>query len=243
MIQFILKIIKLFNEHSTAIIAIATIVGLFLVIPQINEFNEQNELLRRTLLQSYRPIGYITQINKPNTDIRVIGLPPEGKKDKFTFTYDQSLINEGSGLLVNIGHLYFISKERVDFRKKFLNHDYDSTEIRFDGRWDYTRRTTVLPKDTGLVVVRFNDISFEDEYNIYILFFYEDQDGNVYDTENKINLTFNPTTIENERVRAHLRTLSTNNFYNAYSNSQALELLDLLKGYNHPLWKYFTIKE
>jgi len=87
------------------------------------------------------------------------------------------------------------------------------------------------------------DISFEDEYNIYILFFYEDQDGNVYDTENKINLTFNPTTIENERVRAHLRTLSTNNFYNAYSNSQALELIDLLKGYNHPLWKYFTIKE
>src|SRR3990170_5382462 len=114
MIQFILKIIKLFNEHSTAIIAIATIVGLFLVIPQINEFNEQNELLRRTLLQSYRPIGYITQINKPNTDIRVIGLLLEGKKDKFTFTYDQSLINEGSGLLVNIGHLYFISKERVD---------------------------------------------------------------------------------------------------------------------------------
>ena len=91
--------------------------------------------------------------------------------------------------------------------------------------------------------MRFDEISFEDEYNIYILFFYEDQDGNVYDTENKLNLTFSPTTIENERVRAHLRTLSTNNFYNAYSNSQASELIDLLKSYNHPLWKYFTIKE
>lgn len=241
--QFIRKIIKLFNEYSSSIIALATVIGLLLVIPQINEFNEQNELLKRTLVQSYRPIGFITQINKPNTHIRVIGLPPEGKKDKFTFTYNQSIINEGSGLLVNIGHLYYISKEKINFRKNFLNHEYDSTEIKFDGRFDYSRRTTLLPKDTGHVVLRFDDISFEDEYNIYLLFFYEDQDGNLYDTENNLNLTFEPTTIENNRIKANLKTLFTNNFYNAYSISQALELIDLLKSYNHPLWKYFSLKE
>jgi len=246
----ILKFLQVINNYAQTLLVVTTIIGLVLVLQQLTEFSKQNEtlhtqseLLRKTLIQSYRPIGYIMQINKEIPTKKIIELPPTGRKDKFSFVYRQLLINEGSGVLVNIGHLYFITKEKENFRKKFLEGEYDSTVIKFDGRYDYSRRQTLLPKDTAEVVIGYDDIEFEDEYNVYVLLFYEDQEGNLYDTENILNIKFGPTSIVNDRVKANLQSLFTNNIYNDYTESEKMNLINIIKDYHHPMWKYITVKK
>lgn len=238
------------NEYSPLLMVIVTVIGLLFVILQLKEFGKQNEtlnsqseLLRKTLIQSFRPIGYINQINIGAPKLRVIDYPPSGRNDKFSFVYKQHLVNEGAGVLVNIGHLYYLTKERVNFREGFLSGDYDSTEIRFDGRIDNSRRQTLLPKDTNEVIIAYHNIEFAEKYNIYLLHFYEDQDGNLYDTEVDINFDFEPPHIKNDRLFAELKSVFTNNIYHAYTETEKSNLVNIIKKYNHPLWKYFTIKE
>ena len=244
------KIFEGINKYSSTLLVLTAIVGLYFVVQQLDEFNKQNqtlyrqsELLRKTLIQSYRPLGYIMQINPDVPDKKIIqGIEGE-RKDKYSFRYHQSLVNKGSGILVNIGHIYYISKEKIDFRSKFLNGDYDSSMIHFDGRHDYTRRHTLHLNDTNSVWIAFKDIEFAEEYNIYILLFYEDQDGNLYDTLNKLNLQYGPTSIVNNSVKAKIKNVYTNNVYHAYSENENKQLINAMRSLNHPMWKYFTIKE
>ena len=218
--------LKYFSELATIVLAITAIAGLVFVYIQIEKFSEQNEnlktqseVLHKTLIQSYRPLGFIKFIDPelPPDQIRVTTLRL-GRKDRWSFQFEPTLTNKGNGILVFIGHIYFISKTPISFRDSLLNNSLKLEDIKTDGVYGYSRRGALLPNDSVELTVRYDEIEFSNEYHLYILALYEDQDGNLYDTESIHTFKFDEPTFNGDRFLASIKSVLQVCKFNVYTN-------------------------
>ena len=228
------------SHIANIVIAITAILGLIYVYLQLDLFYSQTDTLNKSLIQSYRPIGFITFIDPGEKWDVGIEFLKGGKKEKLSFLYRPSMINKGNGILVNIGHMYYITKEAIEFRKKLLDKELVKEEIHFDWKYDYVRGDALLPNDTADVNIRFDNIEFEEQYYVYIIAFYEDQDGRLYDTVNKTFMKFSPTFWKEDRMRTSLTRANITNKFNAYSEIEKSILIEIIKERKHTMADYFT---
>jgi len=61
-------------------------------------------------------------------------------------------------------------------------HDCINKGLKFDSSFAYVRRTPLLKNDEFQVFIKHADFPFLKKYFSFTMFFYEDQDGNLYDT-------------------------------------------------------------
>lgn len=227
-----------------------TLLGFFVIILQMCEFRtqneslqEQSELLNRSLLQTYRPIGWVSNIN-PESPLETYesfkvewfskNIPP---KDSISIWYKPYLINEGSGVLVYLGHLYYVTDEEYSFRERIQKELIDVNQIRFDWNYSRSRQQSILPKHHRIINMKALDLDKKPYYYLYSLTLYEDQDGNLYDTE---NLLYFETEFNKETNKINISKTYTHDVYSAYSDEEKSILINLIKKRGHPMVKYFS---
>ncbi len=228
---------------------VITLLGFGAIIYQMNLFQtqneslqEQSELLNRSLLQTYRPIGWISDTN-PNSPLEeyknviVTGYTINiTLKDSIVIEYKPYLVNEGNGVLVYLGHLYYISDTLYSFRERIQKGLIDKNDIRFDWHYSRARKTSILPGRHYLLNMKAIDVNYEPFYYFYALTLYEDQEGNLYDTESMLYFEYDKNKKQGERISK----LLTRNLYNAYSDEEKSKLLNIINKRNHPMAIFFS---
>lgn len=232
---------KKISDNSNAIQALATIgiliaglVGLRFVVCELDQLQRQNSYLERTMRQSFRPLGVCSYSTDLKSREIKIGYLDSSNPNKFSFRCELFLYNRGKGILIDLGSFSYLSKKEVDFRKLFLDGKVDS--VNFDARYSYTRRSPVHPDDYIEIKLEWRDVDSEDKYFLYTILLYEDQDGNLYDTERldvfKFDYKFSPA---DSAKSPHLQEGSRRETYHAYSPEEKQALIEEIEKRDHPL--------
>ena len=247
--------VKKWNIWLKIIGTVITIFGFAIIIIQLIQFREQNEtlqkqteLLNKSLVQTYRPIGVILSSPPDNQSANYEYLKIDGKIDPKTLkgtaniVFKPFLINKGNGVLVYIGHLYYLSDEEYSFRDRLLNGLLNPQEVQFDWNYSRIRQETLLPDENPrLISMRIDNIEIRDKYYFYSLILYEDQDGNLYDTEHM--LYFEPEKLiddKNKIVAGKIQKVIHRDVYSSYNKEEKSILLDFIKKRGHPMVQYFS---
>lgn len=227
------------SAYANSFIAIATIVGLFFIWQQLNETIEQTKSLNKTLMQSYRPLGYITQgVDSSGLHIITIKFLKANEKNKMSFQLDFNFSNKGSGILSLIGYISFISANKIDFREDFLNSKI--TNYSYDGFYPSSREANLLQGDISILKRQITDIVYQPMYYFYMIIFYKDQEGNLYDTYLVSQLPFEKNTFENVDFPYTLSKSRgiVSHYYNYYDNEDLKRLEVAIINDNHPIKDY-----
>ena len=219
------------------IVAIMAIVGTIGLLCELTQFRKQNETLEKTLKQTYRPVGVVRHNFNDATGKIGVRFYEASDVGHFSFIMYPKIKNFGQGILTYLGSLSYLATEFIPFREKLLNGEID--EVKFDGLLFEARRYPLLPGgDPYEVKVNWENIPYENAYYLYILFLYEDQDGNLFDTE---HLELLPITAERiaKGIRPKLDQESPGGIlretYNSYNDSERQKLCQFLRKKNHNL--------
>lgn len=236
--------VMIFQVFASYLLVIIGAIGVFFILEELNEIKEQNKALlnqnltlERTLRQSYRPLG-VARHSWEEKELMIVRYPSSDtkEKDKITFQIVNELKNQGKGLLSSLGFVYFLSNELINFRDKFLNGEIAG--VNFDPLPTFARRTPLLPGETQITVAECENVPFERRYFLYILFLYEDQDGNLYDTEHLEVLPFLEPVSTEMGLEARLdknEVTYRNETYNSYTNEDKQLLCKVLSSLQHEL--------
>ncbi len=110
---------------------------------QTNALIEQNKTLNKSLIQSYRPIGYVGSER----------FEPYRENGNFDFIYKSQLINRGNGPLIYIGFIYYVSDKEINF-KQLLLAQKNLVNYQFDYNYRRTRKTSLLKDDSTSINCR-----------------------------------------------------------------------------------------
>lgn len=232
------------NALATIVLAIIGVMGLIFIVSELTELRKQNSFIETNLKQTYRPLGIV--VSDPNDPKNIIiGYIETQYKDKFSFIITYSIRNYGQGVLSYIGYFASLTKEPIDFRSKILDGYFDTLIV--DAQYSYTRKLTIIPYDkmkesTFDIIVISENKPFEKKYYLYTLFLYEDQYGNLYDTEHLEVLPFKDPIIKDDKLITELDQdiggFSKETYY-YYNNNEKKKLIacirDLDKPKNHPI--------
>ncbi len=225
-----------------------TLIGFIFIYFQLLEFNnqnqqlkiqtkalvEQNKTLNKSLIQSYRPIGYVGFESNQDAIAQIVN---HTKDEKVDFIYRPRLINRGNGPLIFIGFIYYASIIEINFKEDLLAGKY-LTDFKFDYNYRRTRKTALLKDQSTSVNCEINNIDLTKKYNIYILIFYSDQDGNLYDTE---HLMYFENIIEpkSDKIKNNHIAPFMRNKYEMISDVERQGLIQIFKDRRHELYKFF----
>jgi hypothetical protein len=234
-----------FTGVGTVALALIGIVGLIFLIGELKELRRQNAFIESSLRQTYRPIGVVYTDPTDPRALELLMRQSEKTVDKFSFGISYYLFNHGLGVLSYIGRFSRLATEEVDFRTGFLNGDFKTVDV--DHYYSYARRSTILPYEKIPIAeikttAFFKDIPFEEKYFVYSLFLYEDQDGNLYDTEHLTVLPFHKPEIEDGKMVARLDSTKgphRGDRYHSYSAEEKMKLVVAIRALkdpkNHPM--------
>lgn len=169
-------------------VLVTSIVGVMLVSGELKELTKQNAYLEQTLRQTYRPLGVVSYSTALDEQLAKWTVAPGNTTGTFGFLAEPFLHNEGKGVLSYLGVLTYFAGEQLAFRKLLLEGKLDT--IIFDGRLPYSRRKPIRPGQAEDYKIVGNQLPLRSEYFVYTLLLYEDQDGNLYDTERLDHFTF-----------------------------------------------------
>lgn len=245
LIQWLHDNATVFTGVGTILLAVIGALGLFLVLNELSELRKQNGYLESSLKQTYRPLGYAcSNARSPDSMLVLVGWTDKSL-DRFSFEIDYTIFNHGQGVLCYIGSFFYATTKPIEFRRQFMDGELDSVNV--DSRYPFNRLETILPYDkinvskTSATVI-FERVPFEDRYFAYTLFLYEDQDGNLYDTEHLDVLSFGKPHIEGQKIKIKLdqtRPSFSQEMYHAYSVEERKKLANSIRGLrypkNHPL--------
>lgn len=223
------------------IMAIATIVGLYFIWSEFTQIKKQNELLqtqneslKESIVQTYRPIA-MAKHDWSNSQERTVDFKFINEK-QINIKIDLKIKNIGNGLLTYIGVVNGIAFDKIDFRNFFLsknpiinvkgdiNHQIIQTNILRNVTSDYH----------DLVVI-YKNIPIKEVYYCHILLFYLDQDGNLYDTEHieRISLFSKQNSSNNMELKNNSdKTIVVREDYHRYSHNEKIKLKKALKHYS-----------
>jgi hypothetical protein len=233
----------------TAIIGVlATLAGLIFVYFQLKGLNvqimqsvKQTTLLSESIKESYRPLALIThKYDQSKSNISITYLE-SSKPDKFSFIQESKIVNHGKGILRFVGYVYYISTEPLDFRKRILEGNLENVLV--DGVDSLARDVIILPTESAEITPALFDIPFERNYYLYVIVFYKDIVGNLYDSLSLMRLYFVEPTINGNKLATRLdpdkgfRTTT----YHSYTEEERGILIKLIQTKSPSL--YDCIKE
>ncbi|MGB7063497.1 MAG: hypothetical protein WBF13_14265 [Candidatus Zixiibacteriota bacterium] len=229
-----------FSGVGTVALALIGLAGLYFLVGELKELHRQNSLIESRLTQTYRPIGFACCSPDELELVVVEILSTEEKLDKFSFQISYYLYNHGQGVLSYIGCFFMAYPEPVEFRTRLLNGDIDSVNV--DSRYSFVRRETVLPyaqssASRTSAPVRFLDVPYAEKYFAYTLFLYEDQEGNLYDTEHLNVLPFEKPKVEGELVVPKLdkkKPAPSRETYHCYLREERGKLVAAIRALRYP---------
>jgi len=229
--SFWIKIIAL-------VISTTGVIGLYLEFHELRKTSkyalEQSELMRGNLKQSYRPLGIPSAILKEPDKFTWEFIEAE-KENKFGIGYPQYLINKGSGVLTFLGFIAYLSDSLIDFRNEVLKGKID--DFRFDNVVSEARGYTILPNDhCGPWSMSWENLDFKNQYHFYRLYFYLDQERNLYDTQNVMTVNFKAAYIENEEMKTDVLGITPRkNDFHSYNNQERARLVSIFEEKKHNL--------
>lgn len=247
--------VKKWNIWLKIIGAGITILGFVIIIIQLQQFYEQNEtlkkqteLLKQSLVQTYRPIGVISYFppNKESENYEYLKIDgkinPKTLKGSASIIFTPFLINKGNGVLVYIGHLYYVSDIEYSFRQRIFNGLLNPDDVQFDWNYSRSRQETLLPNEKPRrIPMRMDDIEIREKYYFYSLILYEDQEGNLYDTEHMLYFEAGKKIDdENTIVAGEIQKAIHRDVYNSYTKEEKFILLNFIKKRGHPMLQYFS---
>jgi hypothetical protein len=220
---------------ATIVMALGSVAALIFLRSEFVELREANEIAVSIGRQSYRPIGSVI-FSHENPDLIVINYPKAKTADLFSFQCDQEIRNKGAGVLVYIGSLSYLSKSDLEFRKDFLNGKLNSVRVDDAVLADlypytsYLRRIGLGPTDKLRIFISWENIPFSKQYFLYSLYLYEDQNGELYDTEHLDIFKFSEPHVKDGQLKTKLQEGSAFiEKYNYYSNEEKMKLINRLK--------------
>ena len=218
---------------ATIIIAIGGLIGLYFVIGEFGELRKSNEISLNIIRQSYRPLA-ILKFTYEKPDLIIVSYRDADSPDLFSFGYEEKIVNKGLGVLIYLGNVSYLSKSELDFRKSLLDGKIDS--VVKDEIPSYVRRRPLMPADTFVFFTPWENIPFSRQYFAYSLHFYEDQNGDLYDTEHLNVFTFTKPFRENNKLRTKLEPGSAfREIYHYYSKEEKLKLIKSLEKLGDPI--------
>ena len=223
---------------ATLVIAGTAIYGIVYLILEFDENQKQTVLMRSTIEETFKPIGIFKQYTVDNQlDSRqvIIGF------DNGKLSYNPYLINAGKGLMVYLGHIYYLSEEEINFREGFFNGDIKN--YIFDGYDNYSRRFPILQNEKLPIVNIVQDIGFESGiYYLNILVFYEDSFGNLHDTEVELIIPFGTPKITPEGLKPNLliENIGKNEQYHKFQEEEKEKLILRFRERKHAFSEIFN---
>jgi len=165
---------------GTFTIAITGVFGYFLLKDELQSLQLQNSQTEMAISQGYRPLG-VVRFEHDKPDVMKPSTSPGSTKDRFGLGYNLEIFNAGKGPLLFLGYLRYVSDVEIQFRNRLLTRQLDSVVT--DQMYTYSRLKPILVSEYTTVLSNWGELSFKRIYYLYSLFFYLDQDGNLYDTE------------------------------------------------------------
>jgi hypothetical protein len=219
--------------------ALTAIIGLILILAQVNQLVLQNSYLESTIRQTYRPLGTVKYSLSNNYENIKIKYASDAKPGRFTFGCDPYLYNKGRGVLLYIGAISFVAKNDTNFRWEFLNGHIDS--IDFDGVPTYARGYPIRADEYLQVPFIHENLDLEKRYFVCVLYLYEDQEGNLYDTERMDVIDFGerPEVLSGNLI-PKLSSFSYRERYHYYSQGEKSKIIEQFKRLKHPLATFLS---
>lgn len=221
---------------ATACLVLVGAITAGLILSELRQLTRQNDVLERTLRQSFIPVGIIGYAPQ-NLDSNVVGLG-FGKPSEpggYKLLLSPKILNGGTGILFYYGAIAYLSADTLSLRKSILGGTFKG-DITFDGMPEMIRGKPLKQDKHYSIGLQFDNLGFMKSCNIYVLCLYKDQEGGLYDTEHHLYVEFgdNFEKIENYIEPTVMRTM-TNDTYHQYSESEELELMNFLDKYQHNL--------
>jgi hypothetical protein len=233
---------------GTGLLALIGAGGLYFIVDELEAIHGQNVILESSIRESYRPIGIAS--DHPETDsMGIIEFKYSKEKlDRFAFMKTYYFENNAEGVLVYIGQISFVDSTEIDFRSAILSGEIESVNV--DLHYSHIRETPIFGKgkrnlDRMITSIMWEDLIFSERYYVYVLFFYEDQNGNLYDTEHMDVYPFKKAEITGSYVIAAIDTagpLHRRERYHYYNKDERLKLVEALENIRgvagHPIIEY-----
>lgn len=225
---------------GTILLVVVGALGLILVLNELSELHKQNSYFESSLRQTYRPLGY-ARSSTDDPDKIIVGTSWTNQAvDRFSFGISYTIFNHGQGLMCYIGSFFLATTKPIEFRRQFIDGVLDRVNV--DGRYPFTRRETILPYYKSNIsktdaAVLFEHLPFAERYFVYTLFLYEDQEGNLYDTEHLDVLSFEKPYIEGEKIKVMLdknKPSSIREIYHGYSIEERKKLIKAIRSLRYP---------
>ena len=185
------------SDAVALIVGLPTFVMLLFLYSELKEVRKQNEflqsqdsLLRVSLIQSFKPLGVIRQSFSDETLALVLRFqsPEMTAEDEIGFALNLQLKNLGKGTLVLNGFVTYLSPNRIYFRKSLYE---GRVTLGKDNIPKSERRFDIAPDEIFRFQQAYTEIPWNKSYFAYSIFFYEDRDGNHYDTQLFIQININ----------------------------------------------------
>ena len=225
---------------ATWLAAIGAITGLIFLICELQEFKKANQIAlrqseqtERVLRQTYRPFGVVRfRHDRPND---VVGYFKESSKpDHFSFGTVAEVKNVGQGVLMFLGFFSHLDTVDLDFRKMFLEGAI--SDIKSDKARNYVRGQLLLQGETQKIGIGWEDLAYLPKYHQYTIYLYEDQDGNLYDTEHIDVFGFVKPYYEKDKKRTKFEASgASRELYHYYTDEEKRLLIKRLKEVKHPM--------
>lgn len=219
---------------ATCVLALTGVIGTRYVVDELQEFRHQNELLQRTLNQSYRPLASISY-TESEPGVYEMSLAPVvgGRPDRYAFQAKLHIRNLGQGLMRHLGYIHYVDRDTIPFRDSYLS---GPLKVLYDGLSPLARGAPLPPGESVEAALRWSGIGPTDNLFSYVLIFYEDQVGNLYDTEHLLHLKFQePELRESGLVPISVPGGGISEEYHQYTKAERAALIKRLELDDHSL--------
>jgi len=233
------KCMERITTYSTLAMSVFTAAGLIFLYVELMQFQNQGLMLEQSIRQTYKPL-LVAESDTNNVHQSKIVFIKNKETNHYTLISTFILKNYGQGLLSFIGYLAMIDTNECDFRKSILEGKFSSLIV--DKQYSYTRMSTLLPiedKRIDFIVSNLGceNIILEYKYYIYILYFYKDQAGNLYDTEHLLVVPLDEAKIIGATslptIKKEVDGYSKET-YHFYTDKERLRLISAIKQLKEP---------
>ena len=237
------KVMKNISRLSQLGLFITAIFGIIYVTQELSLLRKQSEtaeknisLLKEEMKLSQKPVGlvrssYYENPWEPNPAplLYFQDFPQENEPDQFKIHVTPRFINAGKDALVLIGSIGYRSPKIINFRADLLSEKIDLGDLKYGFIKNFLSRTTILPGDFIIGKFKFYGINYKRTYYFYYIYFYEDINGNLYDTEHIDIVTFSKKKFVKNQSTIDLEGYQKKNTYYSYSENERKKLISFFK--------------
>jgi len=239
-------ILGILNTLIQAGIFIVAFLGIRYVVEELSLLRHQSviaedniSLLKKEMKLAQRPMGLVISSYYensfdlyPKTKMFFNYAGQENEPDQFIIYTTPRFINYGKDALVYIGSIGYRSPDTINFRLRLFNNRIVKGDLKYGFIKNFLSRTTILPQRMIVENFKFYQMNYEKTYYFYYIYFYEDINGNLYDTEHVDIVSFTEKRFVNNKLDIKPEYYQEKNTYHSYSKEERRKLTLFFK--EHP---------